>query len=104
MFTRIATYVSTSESGATPSSFAIADVLAADDVGRVERSRRAQELHLLVAECLRVRRSRRLHRHERDELEQVVLDDVAQRTDLFVEAPARQHTEVLGERDLHVLM
>ena len=44
----------------------------------------------------------RFHRDERQDLEQVVLDDVAQRSDRVVEAPAVGDAEVLGHRDHHV--
>ena len=44
---------------------------------------------------------RRLHRDQREHLEQVVLDDVAQRADRVVEAAAVLDAEVLGHRDLH---
>jgi hypothetical protein len=43
----------------------------------------------------------RLHRKQRDDLEQVVLDDVAQATCGFVEATALADAEVFGQRHLH---
>ena len=43
----------------------------------------------------------RLHRHRRDDLHEVVDDDVAQRADRVVEVAAVVDAEVLGHRDLH---
>ncbi len=43
----------------------------------------------------------RLHRGDRDDLHQVVDDDVAQRTDGVVEVTAVLDAEGLGHRDLH---
>ena len=43
---------------------------------------------------------RRLHRHEREHLQEVVLDDVAECADPVVERPAALDPEVLGHRDL----
>ena len=45
---------------------------------------------------------RRLHRHDAQQLQQVVLHHVAQRTGAVVEIAARLHAHLLGERDLHV--
>ena len=46
---------------------------------------------------------RRLHRQVGENLQQVVLDHVADRAGLFVEGPAALDAELLGHRDLHVL-
>ena len=81
---------------------AVALELPAHDVGRPQRLHRAEHLLLRVAQLLGAGADGRLHREQRDRLEQVVLDDVAQRTDLFVEATATLHAEVLGHRDLHL--
>ena len=48
-------------------------------------------------------RRRRLHRQVADDLQQVVLDDVADDAGLLVELAAALHAEALGHRDLHVL-
>ena len=64
---------------------------------------RPQHLDLLVADGVGREVDRRLHGRERDELEQVVLDDVADRARLLVEAGAALDAERLGHRDLHVV-
>jgi hypothetical protein len=64
---------------------------------------RAQHLHLLVAHAVGVERRRRLHRQHHQQLQQVVLDDVARDAGLLVEAPAPLDADVLGHRDLHVV-
>ena len=46
---------------------------------------------------------RRLHRRQREELEHVVLDHVAQRAGLLVVAAAPLDAERLGDGDLHVV-
>ena len=60
----------------------------ADDVLRAGRVDGAQHLDLLVADGVGREVDRRLHRRQRDELQQVVLDDVADRARLLVEAGA----------------
>ena len=100
---RSATNVSVVESGATPSTSQVAVVLAAHVAARVGRGHRAEDVDLAVAH--RVGSSGaargRLHRDQREDLQQVVLDDVAQRADRVVEAAAVLDAEVLGHRDLH---
>ena len=103
MSSRSAAYVSVVESAATPSIVAVAVVLAAHVVRRVGGDDRAEERDLRVLERLRVAAGRRLHRGRRDDLHQVVDDDVAQRADRVVEVPAVLDAEVLGHRDLHGL-
>jgi len=44
---------------------------------------------------------RRFHRQQRDDLEQMVLNDVAQTAGAFVEFAATLHAEILGQRDLY---
>ena len=68
---------------------------------RIERLDRAEHLHLLVANRLGVGADRRLHREEADDLQQVVLHDVADRARLLVELAAARDAEALGHRDLH---
>src|SRR5437773_6713900 len=68
-----------------------------------ERRDCPEDLHLLVADRLVVRRHRRLHREEADHLQHVVLDDVADRAGLLVEAAAPLDAEALRHRDLHAL-
>ena len=102
-----------SESGATPCLLAVAahglavgvagGVLAAHDVGRPQRPARHERLAALVAHRLGVERRGRLHRHEAQHLQHVVLDDVAQRAGLLVEAAAPLDADRLGHRDLDVV-
>ncbi len=62
---------------------------------------RAEHLLLHVAEFLDPRTHRRLHREQRDRLEEVVLHDVPQAADLFVELAPTLDAEVFRHRDLH---
>ena len=81
-------------------------VLAADDVaGDVCRCAgdRPQDLDLLVAQRVGLERRRRLHRDQADQLEQVVLEDVARRAGLLVERAAVLDADRLGHGDLHVV-
>src|SRR5579883_3195625 len=65
---------------------------------------RAQHLHLFVADVLGLEPGGGLHGDQAEELEHVVLDDVAQRTRrVEVGAAAALHPDGLGDRDLHVL-
>src|SRR5262245_28333715 len=77
--------------------------LAAHHALGAHRPHRAQHLRLLVANGLGVRRRGRLHREVADDLQEVVLDHVANDAGLVVELAAALHAEALGERDLHVL-
>ena len=59
-------------------------VLAADDVGRdlgvgVHVAQRTQDFHLVLAHGVRHQAGRRFHRGQRHELNQMILDHVAQR-------------------------
>ena len=63
----------------------------------------AQHLDLLVAERVGLERRRRLHRDQAEELEQVVLEDVARGAGLLVERAAILDADRLGHRDLHVV-
>ena len=100
---RRAAYVSVVESGATPSIFEVAVVLAADVVGRVRLADRPEQGDHAVLERLGVAARRRLHRRGGDHLHEVVDDDVAQRADRVVEVAAILDAEVLGHRDLDAL-
>ena len=64
---------------------------------------RGEHLLLLGAQVLGVEGDRLLHGGERQQLEQVVLDDVAGRADAVVVARAPGDADVLGHRDLHVV-
>ena len=52
----------------------------APELGGIEWPDRPQRLHLLVADRVGVERSRWFHRRQRQHLEEVVLEDVAQRS------------------------
>ena len=117
MKTCSATKVSVRECGSTPSSSQVSGhrrpgleaggVLRADDLrrdrGAGDRPQRLDDLQLFVAHDVGVERPRRLHRHQRDELQDVVLHHVAQRARLLVIAGARADAFLLRHRDLHVI-
>ena len=79
---------------------AVAAELAAHDVGLAQRGHGADELGLAVADGLGVLAGRRLHRQQRDDLEHVVLDHVADRAGAVVERAAALDAEALGHRHL----
>ena len=82
-------------------------ILAGDDaiadVVRPDPPQRAQHLDLLVANRGRVEVGRRLHRDQRDQLQHVVLDHVAQRARpvVIIAAPFQPHG--LGDGDLDMV-
>ena len=80
---------------------AVADVLPAHHAARVDRLHRRQHLGLLVLQERRVGIGGRLHRQQRDDLQQVVLEHVADRPDALVEAAPPLDADRLGHRDLH---
>ena len=61
---------------------------------------RTKDLHPLVPERIRILGNGRLHGKQRDDLEQVVLDHVADRADVVVEPPPALDTEGLSHGDL----
>ena len=63
----------------------------------------AQDAHLLVAQRVRLEGDRWLHRDQRQQLEQVVLEDVAAGAGLLVERAAALDAQVLGHGDLDVV-
>ena len=82
----------------------VALVLAADVAVRAGVGDRPEEVELCVANRVGVAAGRRrLHRHEREGLKQVVLNYVAEAADGVVEAAAVVDAEVLGHGDLHRL-
>ena len=81
----------------------VAAELAADHLRRIERPHRAKQPQLLGVHRLRILAGRRVHREQRNDLQQVVLDDVAHGADFLVEAAASLHAEALGHRDLHAV-
>ncbi len=62
-----------------------------------------QHAHLLVAQGVSLEVDGRLHGHQAEQLEHVVLEDVAAGTGLLVEGAAGAHAEVLGHGDLDVV-
>ncbi len=82
---------------------AVAAVLAADDVVRLDRLHGAEDLQLLVADRAGRQRGGRLHRHEREHLHQVGDHHVAVGAGRLVERRAALEAERLGYVDLHVL-
>ena len=82
---------------------AVAAKLAADRIGGDERPHRAKRALLFVPQRIRMRADGRLHREQRHHLEQMILHDVADGADLFVELAASVDAAVLGHRHLHAL-
>ena len=78
-------------------------VLAADHRLRAWGVQRAQHLHLLVPHRIGGEIDRRLHRRQRKELQQVVLEDVADRAGALVESRASFDAHRLGDRDLDMV-
>ena len=72
--------------------------------GQVGRQpHRGEDLLLLQAQVVGAEGDRLLHRGEREQLEQVVLDDVAGRADAVVVAGPAADADVLGHGDLDVV-
>ena len=82
---------------------AISDELPADHLIGADRPHRSQDLGLLVADRFGNGGGRRLHREVADDLQQVILDDVANDARLLVELAAALDPELLGHGDLDVL-
>jgi hypothetical protein len=78
-------------------------VLPSHELVRGERSHGSEYLRLAVADVLRGERVGRLHRHESEHLEQVVLDHVAQRAGLLVVPGPLLDAGGFGDRDLDVV-
>src|SRR6202043_1860738 len=68
-----------------------------------ERANRLQDLGLLRTHRPGAEARRRLHRHEREELEEVVRDHVAQSAGRVIELAAPLDIEGLGNGDLNVV-
>ncbi len=75
--------------------------LAPHRFGGLDGAHLLEELDLLVREAVRTRVDRWIQREQRHHLQEVVLHDVAQRTDLFVELAPPFDAERFGHRDLH---
>ena len=96
-----ATNVSTLRIGRDARLVAVAVVLAADERGAVEGFRRGEHLDLLVLQVAGLVADGRFHRQQRDDLQQVVLEHVADRSDGVVERATALDADRLGHRDLH---
>ena len=68
-----------------------------------ERLNRPQHFDFFVAHAVGVKRNRRLHRHQRQHLQHVILEHVAQLPGLLVISGAMLHAERLRHRNLHVI-
>ena len=81
--------------------------MAADGVGedflRLHRANGLKDLHLLIAHAVAGDRGGRLHGHEREHGEDVVLHHVARHAGVVVVAAAQLHAEFLGDGDLHIV-
>ncbi len=69
----------------------------------VQETNSTEHLHLLVAEGLRIKRGGWLHCNEREELQEVVLQDVTERARLFVECATPLDADRLCHGDLNVV-
>ncbi len=70
---------------------------------RIDWSQRFDNFDLLVADALSFKRVRGLHRHQAQQLHQVVLHHVSQLSDAVVVCPAPFYTYLLGHCNLHVV-
>ena len=75
----------------------------AGHVGHAHGAQRAQHLELFVAHGIGVERNGRLHGHDAQQLQQVVLQHVAHGPGAVVEPGAAAHAHALGHGDLHAL-
>ncbi len=82
---------------------AVADVLPAHDVVRLDRRHRAEDLVLLLADGIGLEGRRRLHRGEGEHLEEVGDDHVAIGAGALVEVGPLREAERLGHVDLDVV-
>ena len=73
------------------------------DGRRVDRTQRAQHLHFLVAHLGGVETRRRFHRDQRQQLQHVVLNHVAQRAGLVIKRATALQAHCLGHGDLNVV-
>ena len=81
----------------------VALVLGTHGFGGIDGADRAQHLGRLVAEGLGVQGTRGFHGQERQHLQHVVLEQVADRARPLVVGGTASDVDVLGDRDLHVL-
>ena len=62
-----------------------------------------QDIHLLVADLVGIEGDHRLHRHQAEQLHQMVLHHVAQRPGMIVIAAAMLDAHGLGDGDRHII-
>ena len=74
-----------------------------EHIFRVQRLHRPQNLGLLVADRIRLKRNRRLHGGQAEQLHDVVGDHVAQRARGIKVSAAQFHAHGLRIRDLHMI-
>ena len=70
---------------------------------RIDWSQRFDNFDLLVADALSFKRVGGLHRHQTQQLHQVVLHHIAQLPDTVVVSPATFYAHLLGHRNLYVI-
>ena len=79
----------------------VAGILAAHHVVGLQRTHGEKDIGLLAVHRAKASVGRRLHGQQRDDLEKMVLDHVAQTAGGFVKRAAALHAEILGQSDLH---
>lgn len=85
-----------------PRDIAVTLVLAPHVVRRLQRRHGTEHLGLLVVEIVGTRTHRRLHRHQRQHLQQVILHDVSQGAHRVIELATVLDAEVLGHGDVNL--
>src|SRR5262245_54869268 len=80
---------------------AVASELTADNLLCTERLNRFKDLDFFVADRFAIGSNRRFHREVRQDLEHVVLHDIADCARLVVEDTTALDPEIFGHRDLH---
>src|ERR1700693_54051 len=83
--------------------FEVIPKLAADEVLRLQGRYGLERFDLLVADRFGIKPGRRLHRENRKDLEQVILDYVADGAGLLIERAPALDSKVLRHRDLDTL-
>ena len=84
-----------------PALLAVPRVLTANEAGTRHGTNGLQHPILLVAQPVDAAANRRIHGQVGNDLQQMVLDHVANRAHLFIESPATFHAERLGHRNTH---
>src|SRR6202161_3249608 len=83
--------------------FEVIPKLATDEIPRLQGRDGLERFYLLVADRFGVKPGRRLHRENRKDLEQVILDYVADGAGLLIERAPALDSKVLRHRDLDTL-